>query len=185
MLDIPCSSPAIADDHESFDEMGEDWLGNNNLGEYRAAWQRGETDLFGRSTAAAAAEEEVTTGSANRVYVLDVPAAAAAAADDDSSADWLGSHNVGEYRAAWQRGVTDTNSHVDSVAAAAEEEEEVRSSSATGPHAAMGAAASARSAAAGGVVVQVRDVWIHTFSSSIQLGPFCSCTPTLPWRSVS
>jgi len=97
MLDIPCSSPAIADDHESFDEMGEDWLGNNNLGEYRAAWQRGETDLFGRSTAAAAAaEEEVTTGSANRVYVLDVPAAAAAAADDDSSADWLGSHNVGE-----------------------------------------------------------------------------------------
>jgi len=191
VLDIPCScsSPALADDYESSGEKGEDWLGNHNLGEYRAAWQRCETeaDIYSRSTAAAAAEEEVTSSSANGAHVLDVPAAAAAAAaDDDSSADWLGNHNVGEYRAAWQqRGENDTNRHVHPVAAAAAAEEEVRLYSATGPHEAIGAA-SARSAAAGDVVVQVRDVRAHSFSSSVyhHSGRFIP-VPTLPWRSLS
>ena len=109
-------------------------------------------------------------GAARRLWPaahgLDILAAAAAATDDSSGnhteeeeedeegEDRLGNHNLEEYRAAWQRGETDTVRHFGSAAAA---EEEVRTSSAIGPAAAMGAA-SARSTAAGDLVVQVRDL---------------------------
>jgi hypothetical protein len=104
--------------------------------------------------------------------VLDIPAANAAdessGDDTEEGEDWLGSHNLGEYR-SWRAGETDTIRHAGSGAAAEEEEEEeakeeeVTSSSAPGPDVAMGAA-SARSAAAGDVVVQVGDILSLPFS---------------------
>ena len=113
-------------------------------------------------------------------HVFDIPAAAVVDDDDDDDdddssgddpedeegEDWLGNHNLGEYRAAWQRGETDTIRSIGSTAAAAEEEEEEEGglSGATEPHVAMGAA-SAGSAAAGDVVVQVGDLLSLPFSA--------------------
>ena len=103
-------------------------------------------------------------------HVLDILADAAddddvdsygddSSSDEEGGEDWLGNHNLGEYRAAWHRGDTDTVRHVDSDEAAPEDEEEGGVRSATGPDASVG------SAAAGDVVVQVRGLLSLPFSA--------------------
>jgi hypothetical protein len=66
VLDVTAAAAAAADDDDSTgddpDEEGGDWLGNRNLAEYRAAWQRrGETDTI-RSVGSTAAGAVARTG---------------------------------------------------------------------------------------------------------------------------
>lgn len=87
VLDIPTAAAVDTEDDSSLEEEGEDGLGNHNLAEYRAAWQRGENDTTrsvgsGAAAAAAAAEEEASSSASGPHAALGATGARSAAAGD-------------------------------------------------------------------------------------------------------